>query len=260
MFNEDKKEQSFQEETDAVIVLENVSMVFNIANVVLTSLKEYFISLIRRELFFKEFYALKNISLVVKKGDVFGIVGTNGSGKSTLLKIISGVLEPSSGRCLTKGRIAPLIELGAGFDLQLTARENVYLNGALLGYSRSFIDEHFDRIVEFAEVGDFLDMPMKNYSSGMIARLAFSIATIIVPDVLIVDEALAVGDMFFQEKCEARIKELINDHHITVLFVSHDTFQVERLCNQAIWIEQGTEQMRGIASEVCEAYRGSHGG
>jgi len=235
-------------------------MVFNKASESLGSLKEYVIKLLKRQLFFDKFLALDNISLTIKKGDVFGIVGTNGSGKSTLLKIIAGVLEPSSGSCMTKGTIAPLIELGAGFDPELSARENIYLNGALLGYKKIFIDQHFDEIVEFAEVKDFLDLPMKNFSSGMIARLAFSVATVIVPDILIVDETLAVGDMFFQEKCETRIRKLIDVDHVTVLFVSHDTHQVERICERAIWIEHGVEQTRGPAPEVCQAYRSSHGG
>ena len=258
MFSRNKGKDTFVVSPGDAIVLENVTMVFNMANESLDSLKEYFIKLVRRELFFKEFCALKNISLRIKKGEVVGIVGTNGSGKSTLLKIIAGVLEPSSGHCRTNGKVAPLIELGAGFVQDLTARENIYLNGALLGYSRDFIETHFDEIVEFAEVRDFLDLPMKNYSSGMIARLAFAIATVIIPDILLVDETLAVGDMFFQEKCETRIKELINYHHITILFVSHDTHQVERICEKAIWIEQGVEQMRGSAVEVCETYRQSH--
>jgi len=258
MFNRGKSRKTTLESYEDAIVLENVTMVFNMASESLNSLKEYFIKLVRRELYFKKFCALENISLRVKKGEVVGIIGTNGSGKSTLLKIIAGVLEPSSGRCLTNGKIAPLIELGAGFVLDLTARENIYLNGALLGYSRDFIKQHFDEIVEFAEVRDFLDLPMKNYSSGMIARLAFSIATVIIPDILIVDETLSVGDMFFQEKCEARIRELIDNHHITLLFVSHNTKQVERICEKALWIDQGVERKRGAASEVCEAYRKSH--
>ncbi len=258
-FPKDSETNTSYSSLEDMIVLENVSMVFNIANEQLNNLKEYFIKLVRRELFFKEFLALKNISLTVKKGDVMGIVGVNGSGKSTLLKIIAGVLEPSSGTCTTKGIIAPLIELGAGFDFELSARENIYLNGSLLGYSREFINQHFDEIVEFSEVGEFLDLPMKNYSSGMVARIAFSIATVIVPDVLIVDETLAVGDMFFQEKCEARIKELIESNETTVLFVSHDIVQVERICKKAIWIDHGEEKMQGTTLEVCEAYRLSHG-
>ena len=255
-----KEAQDFMDSSEDVVVLENVSMAFSMANEQLNSLKEYFIKLVRRKLYFKKFLALDNISLTVKRGDVLGIVGTNGSGKSTLLKIIAGVLEPSSGRCMTKGTIAPLIELGAGFDIELTAHENIYLNGALLGYSRGFIDQHFEEIVDFAEIREFLHLPMKNYSSGMIARVAFSIATCIVPDILIVDETLSVGDMFFMEKCEARIRKLIESDDTTVLFVSHDTNQVERICSKAIWIEHGVEQMRGPASEVCKAYRNSHGG
>ncbi|MCL1879223.1 MAG: ABC transporter ATP-binding protein [Actinomycetia bacterium] len=242
-------------EPQAAVVVEDVSMVFNIANEQLNSLKEYMLKLVKRELFFKEFCALKNISLQVEKGDVFGIVGVNGSGKSTLLKIVAGVLEPTRGSCTVRGTIAPLIELGAGFDLELTARENIFLNGSLLGYSRLYIKEHFDEIVEFADLWEFLELPMKNYSSGMIARIAFAIATVIVPDVLIVDETLAVGDMFFQEKCEARINTLIQEYGTTVLFVSHDINQVERICERAVWIEKGHQQMLGTVDEVCEAYR-----
>lgn len=238
-----------------MIKIDHVTMVFNIANEQLNSLKEYAIALSRRELRFKEFRALDNISFEVKQGDVFGILGTNGSGKSTLLKIIAGVLDPSKGNCSVEGSIAPLIELGAGFDLELTARENIYLNGALLGYSKRFIQEHFEEIVDFAEVGDFLDMPMKNYSSGMVARIAFAIATVIVPDVLIVDEVLSVGDFMFQQKCEQRIQELIKEHNVTVLIVSHNNAQIERLCNKAVWIEKGHMRAIGSAKEVCEIYR-----
>jgi ABC-2 type transport system ATP-binding protein len=252
----DTKTQAAQNGEPAVLV-ENISMVFNIANERLNSLKEYFLKIIKRELFFKEFYALQNISLRVEKGDVFGIVGVNGSGKSTLLKIIAGVMEPTRGKCIVNGTIAPLIELGAGFDFELTAHENIYLNGALLGYSNSFIKENFDEIVDFAELKDFLELPMKNYSSGMVARIAFAIATMMVPDVLIVDETLSVGDMFFQEKCEARINALINDYGTTVLFVSHDINVVERLCKKAIWIEKGVMRANGAVTDVCEMYRSS---
>lgn len=240
---------------EPVIKVENVSMMFNIANQQLNSLKEYFITLLRRELFFKEFVALNDISVTINKGDVYGIVGTNGSGKSTLLKIIAGVLEPTHGTCEIHGTIAPLIELGAGFDPELTARENIYLNGALLGYSKTFITESLDSIVAFAEVEAFIDMPLKNYSSGMIARIAFAIATATVPDILIVDEALSVGDFLFQKKCEDRINELVNNHGTTLLFVSHSIDQVENLCKQALWIEKGNMRMQGSAEEVCEAYR-----
>ena len=238
-----------------MVKVSNVSMIFNMASEQLNSLKEYAIALAKRELRFKEFRALDDVSFEVKKGDVFGILGTNGSGKSTMLKIVAGVLEPSEGTCSIHGNIAPLIELGAGFDLELTARENIYLNGALLGYSKKFIEQHFDEIVDFADIEKFLDMPMKNYSSGMVARIAFAIATVIIPDILIVDEVLSVGDFMFQQKCEERITRLIKEHGVTVLIVSHNNDQIERLCNRAIWIEKGRVRMIGDAHEVCEAYR-----
>ena len=241
--------------SEPIIVINHVTMVFNIASEQLSNLKEYFIAIMKRELHFKAFEALKDIDFVVNRGDRYGIVGTNGSGKSTLLKIIAGVLEPTKGRVAIGGTIAPLIELGAGFDMDLTARENIYLNGALLGYDEEFINERFDSIVEFAEVRDFLDMPMKNYSSGMVARVAFAVATATIPDILVVDEALSVGDFRFQEKCEARISELVDDHGTTLLFVSHSIDQVERVCNKAVWIEKGNMRMIGSVDEVCEAYR-----
>lgn len=243
-------------EAEPMIAVDHVDMVFNIANEQLNSLKEYFIKAMKHELFFREFKALQDISVTVKRGDVYGIVGTNGSGKSTLLKIVAGVLEPTRGTCTINGTIAPLIELGAGFDPELTARENVYLNGSLLGYSKQFVDEQFDAIIDFAEIRDFVDMPLKNYSSGMTARIAFAIATATVPDILVVDEALSVGDFLFQEKCERRINELVNDHGTTLLFVSHSIDQVERVCQKALWIEKGVMRMNGDVKEVCEAYRG----
>ena len=238
-----------------VIKVDHVSMSFNIANQKLNSLKEYFIAMAKRELMFKEFKALDDISINVNKGDVFGILGTNGSGKSTLLKIIAGILEPTEGSVTVSGNIAPLIELGAGFDFELTARENIYLNGALLGYSKSFIDDSFDEIVEFAEIEGFLDMPLKNFSSGMVSRTAFAVATVIVPDILIVDEALSVGDFMFRRKCEERIQTLIEDYQTTVLLVSHSDTQVERLCNKAVWIEKGHMRISGTAKDVCRTYR-----
>ena len=241
--------------SDPIIVINHVSMMFNIASEQLNSLKEYFIKLAKRELHFKKFMALNDIDFVVNRGEQYGIVGTNGSGKSTLLKIIAGVLEPSEGRVAIGGTIAPLIELGAGFDMELTARENIYLNGALLGYSKQFIDERFDEIVDFAEIRDFLDTPMKNYSSGMVARVAFSVATATIPDILVVDEALSVGDFRFQEKCEKRISELVDGHGTTLLFVSHSIEQVERVCRKAVWIEKGYMRMIGDVNDVCEAYR-----
>lgn len=241
------------------IEVNDVTMIFNMASEQLNNLKEYFIKIMRHELFFSEFRALKHISFKVRRGEVVGLVGTNGSGKSTMLKIIAGVLEASEGECIVRGNIAPLIELGAGFDMELTARENIYLNGALLGYTKQFIDDHFDEIVEFAELRDFVDMPLKNYSSGMVARIAFAIATVTEPDILIVDETLSVGDVFFQQKCEDRIQHFIKNGDVTVLFVSHSIEQVERICQRAIWIEKGDLRMDGPVAEVCEAYRGQFG-
>ena len=240
---------------ESVVVVDHVNMVFNMASERLNSLKEYFLALVKGKLMFKEFRALNDISFTVNRGDVFGLVGTNGSGKSTMLKVIAGVLEPSEGECIVRGNIAPLIELGAGFDMELTARENIYLNGALLGYTKQFIDEHLDEIVDFAELHDFMDMPLKNYSSGMVARIAFAIATITEPDILIVDETLSVGDVFFQQKCEERIQHFIESGDVTVLFVSHSIEQVERICKRAVWIEKGDLRMDGPVKEVCEAYR-----
>ena len=243
------------ESAEPVITVDDVSMVFNIANERFNSLKEYFLALTKGELVFKEFRALNHISFEVKRGEAFGLVGTNGSGKSTMLKIIAGVLEATEGTCKVRGTIAPLIELGAGFDMELTARENSYLNGALLGYRKEFIDEHLDDIIEFAELKDFMSMPLKNYSSGMVARIAFAIATVTEPDVLIVDETLSVGDFLFQKKCERRIRELIDSDNVTVLLVSHSIELVERICDRVCWIERGQLRMLGTTGEVCEAYK-----
>lgn len=248
-----------KDDRPTAIKVDHVSMVFNMASEQLNSLKEYAIKLAKHELFFKGFKALDDISFEVKKGDVFGILGTNGSGKSTMMKLIAGVMEPTKGTCEVNGSIAPLIELGAGFDHDLSARENIYLNGALLGYSKQFIDEHFDEIVDFAEIKDFLDMPLKNYSSGMVARIAFAIATVIVPDILLVDEVLSVGDFMFQKKCEDRINKLIEEHNVTVLIVSHSNEQIARMCNKAIWIEKGHTRLIGDAKTVCSVYGGLGG-
>lgn len=240
-----------------IVEIEDVQMVFNIANEQLTNLKEYFIKIAKRELFYREFVALKHVTLNIYPGERYGLVGVNGSGKSTLLKCIAGVLEPTRGSVRSFGTMAPLIELGAGFDPELTARENTYLNGALLGYSKEFIDENFESIIQFAEVEDFVDMPLKNYSSGMRARIAFSIATATTPDILVVDEALSVGDFKFREKCEARISELVDDHGTTLLFVSHSADQVRRVCNRAVWIDKGTMRMVGDVGPVLNAYMAS---
>ena len=239
-----------------VVQVENVSMHFNMSGERLDSLKEYFIKLLKRQLFFKKYVAIDNISFNIKKGDVFGIVGLNGCGKSTTLKIISGILKPTTGRVVVRGSIAPLIELGAGFDMELTARENIYLNGAVLGYSKKLINEKFDEIVEFSEMREFLDVPMKNYSSGMVARIAFAIATIVQPDILIVDEILSVGDFHFQEKCNNRIEKMMKSG-TTIVLVSHDIEQIQSLCNKVMWLEKGKMKMIGEVQEVCEAYKNS---
>ena len=239
----------------SVIKVNDVSMMFNLSSEKIDSIKEYFIKAVRRELHFQEFWALRDISFTLEKGDSLGIVGLNGSGKSTLLKIVSGILKPTKGTVETCGSIAPLIELGAGFDMELTAQENIYLNGALLGYSKEFIDQEFDNIVEFAELKDFMEMPLKNYSSGMVARIAFAIATITDPDILIVDETLSVGDFLFQQKCEKRINELVQNDNTTVLLVSHSIDLVERICSRVLWIEKGQQRMLGPVDEVCQAYR-----
>lgn len=240
---------------ETVINVDDVSMIFNMASEQFNSLKEYFIALAHHELSFKEFRALDHVSFEVKRGEAFGLVGTNGSGKSTMLKIIAGVLEASEGTCTVTGSIAPLIELGAGFDMDLTARENIYLNGALLGYRKEFIDEHLDDIVDFAELKDFMDMPLKNYSSGMVARIAFAIATVAEPDILIVDETLSVGDFLFQQKCMRRIQDLIASGNVTVLLVSHSIEMVEAMCDRVCWIEKGHQRMIGPTDDVCAAYR-----
>ncbi len=238
------------------VELRNVEMHFNMSKEKLESLKEYFLKLVKRQLHFEDFVAVDNVSFDIKKGDVFGIVGLNGCGKSTTLKIISGILKPTKGTAETQGVIAPLIELGAGFDMDLTARENIYLNGSVLGYSKKFMDSKFDDIVEFSEMREFLDVPMKNYSSGMVARIAFAIATVTTPDILIVDEILAVGDFQFQQKCEDRINAMISDD-TTVIIVSHSIEQIERLCKHCVWLEKGKIKMIGDAQEVCNAYKNS---
>ena len=236
------------------VEVRNAEMHFNMSKEKLESLKEYFLRLVTKKLMFEDFVAVNGVSFDIKKGDVFGIVGLNGSGKSTMLKLISGILSPTKGTVETQGTIAPLIELGAGFDFDLTARENIYLNGSVLGYSKKFMDEKFDEIVEFSEMHEFLDTPMKNYSSGMVARIGFAIATITRPDILIVDEILAVGDFRFQEKCEKRINSMINDD-TTVIIVSHSIEQIERLCKHCLWLEKGKVRMIGDTKSVCDAYK-----
>ena len=241
---------------DVMIDVKNVTIRFNMASERIDNLKEYFVKLVKRELMFQEFLALQDINLQVRRGESWGLIGVNGSGKSTLLKAICGILRPYKGTITVNGSIAPLIELGAGFDGDLTARENIFLNGAVLGYSKKFMQEHFDEIVDFAELWDFLDMPIKNYSSGMSARLGFAVATMVRPDILICDEVLAVGDYAFQQKCEKRMNEM-REAGTTLLFVSHSIESVRQICDHAIWIDHGHQMMSGDVESVTDAYMAS---
>ena len=235
------------------IKVEDLYIRFNLASERVDNLKEYVIKIAKKQLLFQEFMALKGVSFEVHEGESWGIIGTNGSGKSTLLKAISGILSPYKGSVSINGSISPLIELGAGFDGNMTARENVFLNGCVLGYSKAYIKEKFDEIIDFAELREFLDVPIKNFSSGMAARLGFAIATTVKPDILICDEVLAVGDFKFQEKCEKRMGELLSGG-TTLLFVAHSTDQVKRLCKNAIWLDHGAIRMIGNSEDVCNAY------
>lgn len=237
-----------------IIEVKNVTMKFNMANEKIDGIKEYFIKLSKRELFYNEFIALNNISVDIERGDVFGIVGLNGSGKSTLLKIISGILKPTIGKVEVKGGVSPLIELGAGFDMNLTARENVLLNGLVLGYTKKQMSDRMDEIIEFSELHEFMNVAVKNFSSGMIARLAFAIATSVQPEILIVDEILSVGDFLFQQKCEERMAKMMVGG-TTVIIVSHSIEQIERMCKHVLWIQRGNVVMQGEALAVCEAYK-----
>ncbi|MCI6350052.1 MAG: ABC transporter ATP-binding protein [Tenericutes bacterium] len=238
-----------------MINLKNVGMRFNLGVEKDNSLKMVFIRLFDRSKRQKksEFWALRHINFHVDKGDVVGLIGSNGAGKSTLLKVVSGVMKPTEGTVEVNGAISPMIELGAGFDGELTARENIYLNGAILGYSKEFIDAKFDEIVEFSELKDFLDVPVKNFSSGMVAKLAFSISTVVDPEILIVDEILSVGDIKFQEKSKNKMMSMINGG-TTVLYVSHSIGSIEELCNKVIWLDHGEIVMIGDTKKVCKAY------
>ncbi len=238
---------------DIAVKVDHATVRFNMATERIDNLKEYFVKLIQGRLMFQEFLALKDVSFEVKKGESWGIIGTNGSGKSTLLKLISGILKPYRGEVLINGSIAPLIELGAGFDGELTARENIFLNGAVLGYKREFMKEHFDEIVDFAEIRDFLDMPIKNYSSGMSARLGFAIATVVQPDILICDEVLSVGDYAFQQKCEKRMTDM-RDKGTTLLYVSHNIDSVRYVCDHALWLNKGDVKDAGAVGKVADEY------
>ncbi|BFK19697.1 ABC transporter ATP-binding protein [Mediterraneibacter glycyrrhizinilyticus] len=240
-------------ERNPIVTVDNVSMKFNLSSEKFDSFKEYVIKSIKRQVSYDAFMALQGVSFEVMRGDSVGLVGLNGSGKSTMLKVIAGVLKPTEGKVVVNGTIAPLIELGAGFDMDLTARENVFLNGALLGYNRARMEEQYPDIVEFSELAEFMDVPVKNFSSGMVSRLAFAIATIGTPDILIVDEVLSVGDFHFQEKCEARIQNM-RDHGTTILFVSHSLEQVKKICNKMAWLEKGHLKMFGNTEDICDIY------
>lgn len=238
---------------EPVVKVENVSMMFNLNNEKIDNIKEYLIKLITGKLHYKEFWALKDIDFTVEKGDRLGILGLNGAGKSTLLKVVAGVMKPTKGSVRVSGIIAPMIELGAGFDPNYTGAENIYLYGTTMGYSRKYIDLKYDEIVEFSELKKFIDVPIKNYSSGMKARLGFAIATAVEPQVLILDEVLSVGDTKFKKKSEAKLRGMI-DRGITVLFVSHNTNQVKNICNKAILLKNGQIIESGSAEEVCSIY------
>ena len=238
---------------EKIIEVSHISMGFKMDMNKVSSLKEWVVTWLKGQSNYQTFWALKDVSFEVNKGEVVGIIGRNGSGKSTLLKIISGLFRPSEGEISVKGRIVPMLELGSGFDPELTGRENVFLNGAILGYTEAFLKEQFDDILEFSELGEFIDMPLKTYSSGMMMRLAFSVATIVQPEILIVDEILAVGDEAFQRKSRAKMLELMGGG-TTVLYVSHSLDQLRELCNRVIWLDRGKVVMQGEASEVCDAY------
>lgn len=242
------------ESKENIIEVKNVSMKFNLMEEKVDTIKDYVLKIIKGQMLYNEFSALTDVSFQVKKGDILGIIGFNGAGKSTMLKILAGVLKPTAGEVVVRGSVAPLIEVGAGFDPELTARENIFLNGAILGHRREFLKEHFQEIIDFAELNQFVDVPVKNFSSGMYARLGFSIATIVQPDILIVDEVLSVGDYRFQEKCEERINKMIA-HGTTVIIVSHDMDLIKKLCTQILWLEHGCKKAIGNVRDMCNKYQ-----
>ena len=241
---------------ETMIEVKDVSMRFRMANDRISSIKEYAIARLRGKLKYNEFEALKHVSFDVKRGEVVGLIGHNGAGKSTMLKVISGILKPTVGSVIVRGNVAPMLELGSGFDMDMTGRENIFLNGTILGYSEEFLKSKYDEIVAFSEIGQFIDMPLRNYSSGMVARLAFSIATVVVPEILIVDEVLSVGDTAFQEKSRKRMRELMSGG-TTVLFVSHNVQQIKEMCSRVVWLEHGEMKAFGDAYEVCRTYENS---
>ena len=236
-----------------MIQAENLSICYKISYDRIQSIKEYAVQLLRGKIKYEEFWALRDVSFTVDRGEVLGIIGHNGAGKSTLLKIIAGILKPTTGSVAVQGTVVPMLELGSGFDYDLTGRENVFLNGAILGYSEAFLKEKYQEIADFSELGRFIEVPLRNYSSGMVMRLAFSIATVVNPDVLIVDEILSVGDAEFQEKSRRRMMELVGGG-TTVLVVSHSLDQIREMCDRVLWLDHGTVKMLGDADTVCKAY------
>lgn len=241
---------------EKIIEVKNVSMGYRIDSNRVNTLKEWAVTKLKRQLHYEMFWALKDVSFNVDRGEVVGIIGRNGAGKSTILKIISGLFKPTEGTVITNGRVVPMLELGSGFDSELTGRENIFLNGAILGYTEKFLNDQYDQILEFSELQEFIDRPIKTYSSGMMMRLAFSVATIVKPEILIVDEILAVGDDAFQKKSHAKMMELMHGG-ATVLYVSHNLNQIRELCNKVVWLDHGKVVMQGNTNEVCDAYQNS---
>ena len=238
-----------------IIRANDISLCYRMSYDKIMSIKEYLVHLVQGKLKYQKFWALENVSFEINNGEVLGIIGHNGAGKSTLLKIISGIMKPTKGTVQVLGNVVPMLELGSGFDYDLTGRENIFLNGAILGYSERFLKEKYDEIEAFSELGQFIDVPLRNYSSGMVMRLAFSVATVVNPDILIVDEILAVGDAAFQEKSKARMMELMSGG-TTVLFVSHSLAQIREMCDRVLWLDHGHMKMIGDAQKVCDAYEG----
>lgn len=240
---------------EPIIQVKDVSIRFRMANDRINSLKEYMVQRLSGKLKYKEFEALKHVSFDVERGQTLGLIGHNGAGKSTILKVISGIMKPTSGCVEVRGNIVPMLELGSGFDFEMTGRENIFLNGAVLGYSEQFLQEKYQEIVDFSEIGQFIDVPLRNYSSGMVARLGFAIASVVEPEILIVDEVLSVGDAAFQEKSRERMMELMGGG-TTVLFVSHSLNQIRELCDKVVWLDHGNVVMHGPTEEICNAYEG----